>query len=337
MTKLQELLQVISKKVVFIQTHNYPDQDALATAHGLKILLEHFGKQAIVCYKGEIDKYNTIKMIELLKLDITPADSIEFREDDETILVDCQRGNSNVKSYTGKVIGCIDHHTVQSNYTYLFQDIRPEYGACATIIVDYFIENNIPIDTLLATALTYAIRMDTNLLSRSVTDTDMRLYSQLYHSSDKQILNQLDSCNMKIRDLLVYHQAIENLRLYHSIALLDLGPDCSEALMGQISDFMLTLREVDLIITHSYRDGGVKFTVRSSRKELDASEIVRAALITIGDGGGHATMAAGFVPNIPSNSAALTIAGIAEERTISYVCNIMGWPNAKRKKFKKIT
>ena len=55
MTKLQELLQVISKKVVFIQTHNYPDQDALATAHGLKVLLEHFGKQAIVCYKGEIE------------------------------------------------------------------------------------------------------------------------------------------------------------------------------------------------------------------------------------------------------------------------------------------
>ena len=106
--------------------------------------------------------------------------------------------------------------------------------------------------------------------------------------------------------------------------------------MGQISDFMLTLREVDLIMTHSYRDDGVKFTVRSSRKELDASEIVRAALITIGDGGGHTTMAAGFVPNIPSNSAALKIAEIAENRTISYICNIMGWPNAKRKKYKKV-
>ena len=63
MTKLSQLLECISKKVVFIQTHNYPDQDALASAQGLKILLEHFGKQAIICYKGQIDKYNTIKMI----------------------------------------------------------------------------------------------------------------------------------------------------------------------------------------------------------------------------------------------------------------------------------
>ena len=336
MTKLQELLSVISKKVVFIQTHNYPDQDALATAQGLKILLEHFGKHAIVCYKGEIDKYNTIKMIELLRLDVTPADSIEFRSDDETILVDCQRGNSNVKAYTGKVIACIDHHAIQDTSSYLFHDIRPEYGACATIIAGYFKENNIPIDRLLATTLTYAIRMDTNSLSRSVTNTDLQVYSELYQQSDTQILNQLDSCTLKMQDLLVYYHAIENLRLYHSIALLDLGPDCSEALMGQISDFLLTLREVDVIVTHSYRDHGVKFTVRSSKKELDASEVVRAALHTIGDGGGHATMAAGFVSGVQSQSAALTIANIAEERTIKHVCNVMGWPENKRKKFRKL-
>ena len=79
MTKLEQLLQVISKKVVFIQTHNYPDQDALASAQGLKLLLEHFGIQAVICYKGEIDKYNTIKMIELLKLDITPVSYTHLR------------------------------------------------------------------------------------------------------------------------------------------------------------------------------------------------------------------------------------------------------------------
>lgn len=332
MTKLQELLGVISKKVVFIQTHNYPDQDALATAHGLKILLEHFGKQAIVCYKGEIDKYNTIKMIELLQMDIVPADSIEFRPDDETILVDCQKGNVNVKSYCGKVIACIDHHAMQDTSDYLFCDIRPELGACATIIAQYFEENAIPMTRLVSTALTYAIRMDTNALSRSVSPLDLDTYCQLYKTSDTQILNQLDSCTLKFRDLLTYYGAIENLKIYHSIALVDLGSDCSEAIMGQISDFILTLREIDFVCGYSFRDGGIKFTMRSGRPEIDASEVVRVALQTFGDGGGHATMAAGFVPDVKNGNAAVTISNIAQERTVEYISTIMNLPQEKKGK-----
>lgn len=336
MTKLMELLSVIQKKVVFIQTHNYPDQDALATAHGLKILLEHFGKQAIVCYKGEIDKYNTIKMIELLHLDIVPADSIEFRNDDEIILVDCQQGNVNVKGYSGRVIACIDHHNIQETSMYRFHDIRPGVGACATIIAHYFFENEIPMDHLLATTLIYGIRMDTNLLSRSVSNLDLQIYCQLYKMSNQQILRQLDTCTLKLPDLITYYQAIANLRIYHSLALLDLGPDCSEAIMGQISDFIMTLREVDLVFSHSYRDGGVKFNVRSSRPELDASEVIRAALNTIGDGGGHDSMAAGFVSDIPNPSAAITVANIAEERVIEYIRSVMNWPKEKKSKFRKM-
>lgn len=335
MTKLKELLCVLKKKVVFIQTHNYPDQDALATAQGLKILLEHHGKQAIVCYKGEIDKYNTIKMIELLQLDVVPADSIDFQDDDEIILVDCQKGNMNVTDYTGTVIGCIDHHKLQDTSSYLFFDIRPNLGACATIIACYFYENQIPIDTLLATTLVYAIRMDTNMLTRSVSDTDLNLYCKLHKKANHQILRQLDTCTLKLRDLDTYYNAIANLRIYNSLALVDLGPNCSESIMGQIADFILTLREIDVIVTHSFRDNGVKFTVRSSRSELDACEIVRMALDTFGDGGGHNSMAAGFVPNIPNASVAQTISNITEERIIHYVCTIMNWPITKRNKFRK--
>lgn len=336
MTKLEELLGVLKKKVVFIQTHNYPDQDALAAAHGLKVLLEHYGKQAIICYNGEIDKYNTIKMIELLQLDITPADSIDFQKDDEIILVDCQKGNINVKGYTGMVVGCIDHHKLQDTSGYQFFDIRPDIGACATILASYFYENQIPIDTLLATSFVYAIRMDTNMLTRSVSDTDLNLYCKLHKIANHQILRQLDTCTLKIRDLDTYYNAIANLRFYHSLALVDLGPNCSESIMGQIADFILTLREVDVIVTHSYRDKGVKFTVRSSRSELDACEIVRTALDTFGDGGGHSTMAAGFIPNVPNASVAQTVSNITEERIIDYVCGIMNWPKMKRTKFRKV-
>lgn len=336
MTKIEQLLSVIDNDLVYIQTHNYPDQDALATAHGLKLLLEHYGKKAIVCYKGAIDKANTLQMISLLQLDIVPADTIEFSASDETILVDCQQGNSNVKSYCGTVIACIDHHKEQETSNYRFHDIRPECGACASIIASYYLESDIPISKLLATTFTYAIRMDTNCLNRHVSDLDLKLYSTLYKKSDIGILSQLDSCTMKLQDLQIYYHAIENLRFCHTMALLDLGDDCSEAIMGQISDFMLTLEEVDIIVSHSFRDNGIKFTVRSSCKDLDASEVVRAALNELGDGGGHPSMAAGFIPGINNPSAAHTVSKVAEKQAITFVCNAMHWNDKIYSKRKQI-
>ena len=38
-TALDRLLAVITRPKVYIQTHNYPDQDALASAYGLQELL----------------------------------------------------------------------------------------------------------------------------------------------------------------------------------------------------------------------------------------------------------------------------------------------------------
>lgn len=336
MTKFDELMHVITRNIVFVQTHNYPDQDALATAQGLKSLIERRGKQAIICYKGEIDKYNTIKMIELLKLDILPADSIDFRPEDEIILVDCQKGNINVKGYTGMVIGCIDHHKLQGTDDYKFHDIRPEIGSCSTIIAQYFLENNIELDELTATNLAYGIRMDTSILSRGVSDLDIDMYAHLYKLSNHETLRKLDSCSLKVKDLQAYYNAITNIKIYNNIGLVDIGNNCSESISGQIADFLLTLREIEFIVVHSYRDNGIKFSVRSDLPALDAAEIIKKALADCGDGGGHATMAAGFVPDVKSQSIAITISNLMEQRILEIIEELTKTPKKQTLKPKKL-
>lgn len=52
MTKFEELLQQINRQHVYIQTHNFPDPDAIASAYGLKRLLATRGIEASICYKG---------------------------------------------------------------------------------------------------------------------------------------------------------------------------------------------------------------------------------------------------------------------------------------------
>lgn len=327
MSKFDDLMNVIKKNIVFIQTHNYPDPDALATAQGLKYLIESRGKQAIICYKGQVDKYNTIKMIELLHIDIVPADSIEFRPDDEIILVDCQKGSINVKGYSGHVIACIDHHKISDTCPYLFCDIRPSIGACCTIIAEYFVENQISPNDLIATVLAYGIRMDTNILSRNVSDLDLDMYCYLYKISNKMMLRQLDLCTLRIKDLTSYYNAITDLKVYDHVAFVDLGADCSESTLGQISDFLITLREIDFIVVHSYRDSGVKFSVRSENAKLDAAEIIKSVLSDCGDGGGHTTMAAGFIPNIQNTNSATTISILIEQRFLEIISSVLKKPN----------
>ena len=40
MTKLEELISIIAGEKLYIQAHNYPDQDALACAYALQYLLK---------------------------------------------------------------------------------------------------------------------------------------------------------------------------------------------------------------------------------------------------------------------------------------------------------
>ncbi len=306
MTKLEQLLSCITAAHVYIQTHNYPDPDALASAKGLQALLECKGIPSTICFKGHIDKFNTLKMMELLHIEIFHGNSLGLTEKDEIILVDCQKGNTNVKGFSGDEIACIDHHPSpkDSEVTYRFSDIQNNVGACATLIANYFTENNIPFSTEVATALLYGIKMDTANLTRGVSNMDIDMFAHLYKLADKQILHLLDSNSLSLKDLDSYAKAIANLQVYDTIGFANIGNGCSEAIIGTLSDFILSLSEVRFAVVYSYRAGGLKFSVRSENPLWDSAKIIRQALNGYGDGGGHSIMAAGFIPDLSEEEAA---------------------------------
>lgn len=68
MQHLEHILECIHDKHIFIQTHNFPDPDAIASAYGLKVLLEKRGVQATICYKGRIDDTITARWHSCLQL-----------------------------------------------------------------------------------------------------------------------------------------------------------------------------------------------------------------------------------------------------------------------------
>ncbi|BCN28933.1 DHH family phosphoesterase [Anaeromicropila herbilytica] len=319
MNGIDKLLQVITNKHVFIQTHNYPDQDALASAYGLKAILAHYNIDSTICYEGLIDKYNTQKMVELLKIDICPLNEIGVTSEDEIIIVDGQKGNTNMLEVQAMRVSCIDHHSLQDTSCYSYYDIRSEVGACSSIIASYIVENNIEISKEVATALLYGIKIDTMELTRKVSDLDLDMFYYLFKKADRKVLKKIESNNIKRSDLESYKKAIQNLEVYDGIGIANIGNNCSEAMMGTVSDLLITLSEVNFTLVYSYRAGGIKLSVRSILDSVDASEVIKVALLRIGDGGGHPSMAAGFIPNIAKEETAMKVIELVEQRVIKLV------------------
>ena len=319
MTKLDELLQQINREHVYIQTHNFPDPDAIASAYGVQRLLAYRGIKSTICYKGKIDRYSTGKLLETIGIELLNVEHLEeiLTDEDEVILVDAQKGNSNVINITGDEIICIDHHPVNEKYKYRFSDVRPEVGACATIIAQYFYQNDVPMDWKVATALTYGIRIDTNNLARDVSRLDMEMMYRLYDTCRYDVIHMLENSNLCFEDLVAYSSAISSIEVYDDISFADTGADCPEALIANVSDFMLALVEVTFSVVYSRREEGIKLSVRNQQASLDAGKIVSKALEGIGNGGGHASMAGGFVPFQGSDGEAVILLDEIKERFIS--------------------
>lgn len=322
-TKLQQLIAQIHTNPVYIQPHNYPDPDALASAKGLQVLLKHFQIESVICYNGCIDKCNTLQMIELLNIEICIDCNINIQPENEIILVDCQKGNTNVNDFAGTVIACIDHHKLQATDNYLFFDIRSDIGSCSTIIANYFCENKISLSEEVATALLYGLKMDTANLTRGVSNLDAEIFCTLHKLSNHSILRKLHSNSLTLDDLTSYTRAIEDFHIVDSIGFSNVGNNCSEAIIGTLSDFFLTLNEVHFVLVYSYRAGGLKFSVRSEIDCLDSAKIIKELLNGLGNGGGHAIMAAGFIPNISSETEALKLASKLEQKCVAIVHSIL--------------
>ena len=319
MTKLEELLREINREHVYIQTHNFPDPDAIASAYGLQRLLAHRGIKSTLCYKGKIDRYSTEKLTELMQIEFLNVDELEsvLQDEDEVILVDAQKGNSNIINITGDEIICIDHHPYNDKYQYRFMDIRPEVGACATMIAQYFYENNVPMDEKIATALTYGIRIDTNNLSRGISKLDMEMICQMYDLCDYDIIHMLENSTLCFEDLVAYSKAISSIEVYDNVSFADTGDDCP--VIANISDFMLALKEVTFSVVYSRKDGGIKLSARSEKTSLDAGKIIEKALEGIGNGGGRASMAGGFVPFEGSEQEEVVLMDSIKERFVAVI------------------
>lgn len=239
MSKLSDLVALCQGYPVYIQTHNFPDPDAIASAFGLQKLLGAYGVESRLCYDGKIDKLSASKMLSTFRMEMSPYESLiaDMKETDRIICVDTQKHAGNVTDFIGDEVACIDHHPTFVPVEYKYQDIRMT-GACATLIAEYYALSGIAPGRDVATALLYGLKMDTLNLARNVTALDIEMLGYLFPYCDPDTLADLERNNMEFTDLKAYGAAIS---FFHSFE------DSLSASLPLCSRFLTALFEMSSI------------------------------------------------------------------------------------------
>lgn len=296
MNDFSQLAKLCEGKYVYIQTHNFPDPDAIASAFGLQRLLELYDISSALCYEGRLDKLSASRMLEAFQIQMYAYEQMRpnLSEEDYIICVDAQKHAGNITDFVGDEVACIDHHPTFVPTEYRYQDIR-QTGACATIIAQYFQQLGRNPDQAVATALLYGLKMDTLQFTRGVTELDIEMFRFLFPLCDQEALMRLERNNMEFSDLKAYGAAIENIEIYDKVGISNIAFPCPDALIAILSDFILALQEVEVAVVFCHREDGIKFSVRSEDTAIHAGHLIHNALQGYGDGGGHAEMAGGMI------------------------------------------
>lgn len=139
------LQQFLHYKKIYIQCHNNPDADTLASAYGAYCFFTDRGIEAEMVYGGaqKVKKYNIKYMIKHCGIPIRYTD--ELPGDAELLLViDGQYGQGNVQKLEAPVIAVIDHHPVVMEENERVW-IKSSYQSCSTIIWELLEEEHYPV------------------------------------------------------------------------------------------------------------------------------------------------------------------------------------------------
>ena len=76
MSDFLDLVELCKGHNIYIQTHNFPDPDAIASAYGLQKLLLFYEIPSTLCYDGRIDKLSASKMLEVFQIQMLSYESL---------------------------------------------------------------------------------------------------------------------------------------------------------------------------------------------------------------------------------------------------------------------
>jgi len=301
----ERLLAALSgHDAVTVLTHPNPDPDAMASAMGVATLAASAGATPTIRYPGEVRHQQNRAFRTVLEPEM---ERLEAAGDigSPVVLVD----HGEARGFPGAAgvtpLAVVDHHPGDAAAT-AFTDVRPEYGACATIVSEYLDAVGAPVapdddpgdpvvDEPLATGLLFGVLSDTDYLTDGATDAEFASASYLSPGVDSDALQRVRNPRVDAGTLEVKARAVEGRDVRPPFAVSDVGRVDNVDAIPQAADELATLDSVTAVVVVGDDGETLHLSGRSRDDRVHVGEAIEsvAEAVPMGSGGGHARMGGG--------------------------------------------
>lgn len=316
--KLDGLLSTVEgAERVVVLTHDNPDPDALASAAALATLLtERAGIRPVVAFGGIVGRVENRALLQVLELDYRGPETIDDSAGTLIALVDTQPRAGNNSLPPGRIASIvIDHHpprpeTAASGFT----DIRTDYGATCSILVEYLQAAGLEPERRLATALFYAIQTETMDLGRETSEADVAASLYLYPRSDPEAIARIRHARVPASHFRSVHRAIDAAVRYGTVIAAPLERLGYPDMVAEVADLFMQMNGVDWAIAIGRHRDHILLSIRTMDTSAHAGQLIREAIGDRGSAGGHGMLAGGRI----------NVRGLADEEVLALRDEVLG-------------
>ena len=300
------------KSEIAVLMHPNPDPDAMASAIGVASLADQLDVDATIQFPGQIRHQENRAFRTVLDLELENIDHVTDLAAESVVLVDHNepRGFGGADGVLPTAV--VDHHPGDGSGE-AFTDVRTDYGATASIVAEYFRENDavpVPPDrhasetdgdfvlsTEAATGLLYGILADTKHLTVGASEPDFAAAAYVYPGVDQDSLDRIANPAVDAEVLEVKARAIAGRQVEGSFAVADVGGVNNVDSIPQAADELIQLEGISAVVVIGERDGTVHLSGRSRDDRVHMGNAIDAVLSDVdnGDGGGHSRMGGGTI------------------------------------------
>ncbi len=280
---------------LLILTHDFPDPDALASAFALQHLAQSaFGISSRIACEGEIGRTENKTMVRLLRIPVRRFRRAWLKQFPAIALVDTQpvfENNPFPRNRRATIV--VDQHGSVTPPEADFVVVDRDCGATCVIFAQALLAAGAEIPSRVATALAYGILTDTLDLYRAHRADVVQTYLQVLQQTDMRTLARIQNPTRSRRFFATLGKGITGARLFRQLLVSHLGEVETPDLVSQVAEFLLAYERLRwCLVTGRYR-GRLHASLRSTRVDAQAGEVLRSAFNNPRDAGGHGPIAGG--------------------------------------------
>lgn len=270
------------------------DPDAIASAMAAKRLLWRRVGGVTIAHVNIINRPDNIAMIRLLGVPLVYIEEIAPAAFNRWVIVDSQPCHHHAFAPMAFDV-IIDHHP-ESDAKAPFKDIRPKYGATATILTEYLRAARIKPSAKLATGLFLAIKTDTRNFERESLIEDVRAFQFLYRHANIHLARKIEQSELRLDFLKYFKHALETMRMRRGRIFVHLGKVVNPDVCVLVADFFMRVNPVKWSVISGIHQEKLILILRNDGLRKNAGRVAKQSFGRFGSAGGHKSMARAEIP-----------------------------------------